>query len=141
MAQIVIVESDHAIRETIRYVLEEAGHSVLEFRASSEAIAFLRGSSSCYVVLFDRGMPGKCDAAFVTAIVSDELLSTHHAYICLTTVPSHLRLAESGVFERLAIPTLAKPFDIADLEEAVRQSELLCRLMPPKQAAGPTVTS
>lgn len=141
MAQVVIVESDTAIRETMRYVLEEAGHTVLDFRAAAEAVAFLRGSSSCYVVLFDKGVPGSCDAAFVAAITGDRLLSTRHAYVCLTTAPVHLRAAESGVFERLAIPTLAKPFDITDLEEAVRRSELLCRLLPSQQLAEPTVTS
>lgn len=141
MAQVVIVESDNAIRETIRYVLEEAGHTILEFRTPAEAVAFLRGSSSCYVVVFDRGVPGNGNAAFVAAITGDELLSTRHAYICLTTAPSHLRAAESSVFERLAIPTLAKPFDITDLEEAVKLSELLCRLLPPQEVAEPTVTT
>lgn len=138
MAQVLIVERDDAIRETIRYVLEEEAHTVLEFRSHAEALAFLRGSSSCYVVLFDRGVQGNCDPAFVAAIASDTMLSTRHAYICLTTTPQYLRSAEkSGVFERLAIPTLAKPFDINDLEEAVRQSALLCRLMSSQQAADP----
>jgi DNA-binding NtrC family response regulator len=139
MAQVLIVERDDAIRETIRYVLEEAGHTVLEFRSHAEALAFLRRSSSCYVVLFDRGV-GNCDPAFVAAIAGDEMLSTRHAYICLTTTPGYLRSAESGVFERLAIPTLTKPFDINDLEEAVRQSALLCRLVPSQETAKPAGT-
>lgn len=138
MAQVLIVESDEAIRETIRYILEEAGHIVLELPTSADALAFLRTSSSCYVVLFDRGMPGNCDAAFVAAITGDEQLSIRHAYICLTTAPLQIRSAESGVFERLAIPVLAKPFDITDLEEAVRQSALLCRLIPSQQTEEPT---
>jgi DNA-binding NtrC family response regulator len=138
MTQVVIVESDDAIRETIRYVLEEAGHTILEFRSPAEAVAFLRGSSSCYVVLFDRGVPGNSGAAFAEAITRDKLLPTRHAYICLTTTPQHLRSVESSIFERLAIPTLAKPFDINDLEEAVKRSELLCRLIPTQQAAEPT---
>ena len=138
MAQVLIVERDDAIRETIRYVLEEEAHIVLEFRSHAEALAFLRRSSSCFVVLFDRDVQGNCDPAFVAAIASDTTLSTRHAYICLTTTPQYLRSTESGVFERLAIPTLSKPFDINDLEEAVRQSALLCRLVPLQQAADPT---
>ncbi|HEX8033943.1 MAG TPA: response regulator [Ktedonobacterales bacterium] len=141
MAQVLIVESDEAIRETIRYILEDAGHIVIEIRSHAEALAFLRRSSSCHVVLFDRGVQENCDLAFVAAISRDEVLSTRHAYICLTTTPEYLRSAESGVYERLAIPTLAKPFDINDLEEAVRQSALLCRLMPSQQTVEPTGTN
>lgn len=140
MAQILIVDGDDAISETMRYVLEEAGHSVLELPDYAQALAFLRSSSSCYVVLFDRGVPGRHDSAFLAAITEDEVLSRRHAYICLSTTPLHLRSVEHDIFDRLAIPIIAKPFNIADLEEAVRRSAWLCTLIvsPQGQIAEPT---
>lgn len=131
MAQVVIVDGDDAISETMRYILEEAGHSVLEMPDDVNALAYLRSSPSCCVVLFDRGVPGWYDSAFVAAITGNEVLFRRHAYICLSTVPAHLRSYESRRFDRLAIPVIAKPFDIADLEEAVRQSAQMCGVMSP----------
>ena len=141
MAQVLIVDGDNAISETMRYVLEEAGHTVLELPDHAQALAFLRSSSSCYVVVFDSGVPGRHDSAFVVALIEDEMLSRHHAYICLSTIPLHLRSVEHNIFDRLAIPIITKPFNIEELEEAVRQSARLCELTSPQeQIAEPTDT-
>lgn len=141
MVQVLIVDGDDAISETMRYVLEEAGHSVLELPNYTKALAFLRSSPSCCVVIFDRGVPGRYGSAFVAAITGDEMLSRQHAYICLSTSPSHLRSVENDIFDRLAIPIIAKPFDIEGLEEAVRQSAQLCKLIGPgQQVQEPTRT-
>ncbi len=131
MAQVLIVDGDDAISETMRYILEEAGHSVLEMPDTAKAMAYLRSSSSCCVVLFDRGAPGWYDSAFVATIISDEMLLRRHSYICLSTTPAHLRSVESSIFEHLGIPIMAKPFDIADLEAAVSQAAQVCVVSSP----------
>lgn len=131
MAQVLIVDGDDAISETMRYILEEAGHTVLALPDYAKALAFLRSSSSCCVVLFDRGAPGWNDSAFIDTITSDEMLLRRHAYICLSTTPAHLRSVESKIFDRLAIPIMAKPFDIADLEAAVSQAAQICVVITP----------
>jgi DNA-binding NtrC family response regulator len=136
MVQVLIVDGDDAISETMRDILEEAGHSVLQLADCAEALAFLSASRSCCVVLFDWGVPGVCNTAFFEAIVGDEMLFTRHAYICMTTDPLYLSHAERTIFDRLAIPIVAKPFDIGDLEDAVRQSARLCKLLSPQRAAG-----
>lgn len=133
MAQVLIVDGDEAISETMRYILEEAGHSVLEMPDYAEALAHLRTAPSCCVVLFDRSMRWEYDTAFVAAITGDERLATRHAYICLTTAPLYLKTAEMSVFDRLAIPVVAKPFDIDDLEEVVRRSAQICALVSSPQ--------
>lgn len=134
MVQVLIVDGDNAISETLRDILEEAGHSVLQLADRARALAFLSASPSCCVVLFDRGVPGVCSTPFFEAIVGDEMLLARHAYICMTTDPLYLSSAERAIFNRLAIPIVAKPFDIRDLEEAVRQSARLCKLMSLQQA-------
>ncbi len=133
MGQVLVVEGDVAVSETMRSILEDAGYMVVEVPDYGEAVRLLHKARSCQVVLFDRGVPGrsKAVAAFLAAIASDEPLRQRHVYVCLSAVPPTICPEDQALFERLGIPILAMPFDIEALEEVVARSARLCQLMPP----------
>src|SRR6516165_4584281 len=58
VTQVLVVDDDDAIRETLRSVLEDAGYTVVEDHDGLAAVQRLRRSRTPMVVLLDLMMPG-----------------------------------------------------------------------------------
>jgi len=115
MAHVLIVDDDEGIRESLRYALEDAGHTVLEVPDGIEALKLLRESSQRMVVLVDLMMPGLDGAGVLGAVAADPQLASQYAYILMTANPRTLPPAFAGLLQSLAVPYFAKPFDVDDL--------------------------
>jgi CheY-like chemotaxis protein len=116
---ILVVDDDDAIRETLRFALEDAGYQVSEAAEGMAALRLLRATRDRMVVLLDLMMPGLDGAGVLGAVAGDHQLATQHTYILLTANTRTLTLAFANLLTNLQVPTLRKPFDIDDLLKAI----------------------
>lgn len=115
MAHVLIVDDDEGIRESLRYVLEDAGHEVEEAADGLAGLELLRDSHERMVVLLDLMMPGLDGAGVLGAVSGDHRLTRQYVYILMTANPRTLPLAFSHLLHSLDVPYFAKPFDVDDL--------------------------
>jgi sigma-B regulation protein RsbU (phosphoserine phosphatase) len=123
-ASLLIVDDNEAIRESIRLLLEDAGYTILEASNGHDALTVLRESSQPLVVLLDDRMPDLSGEEVLRAVLRDRQLRRRHTFILLSAAP-HLsrRLRLQRMLQALAIEVVPKPFDVADLEEAVVRAQ------------------
>jgi CheY-like chemotaxis protein len=119
---ILVVDDDDAIRETLRFALEDAGYQVSEAAEGMAALRLLRSTRERMVVLLDLMMPGLDGAGVLGAVAGDHQLATKHSYILVTANTRTLTLAFANLLSNLHVPTLRKPFDIDDLLKAVARA-------------------
>ncbi len=124
MAQVLVVDDDEGIRESIRFALEDDGYEVFEAAGAEPALALLRTLSDPLVVMLDLVMQGG-DGTVVLRAARDEPGLDNHCYILLTAMPlSHYALPED-LYSLLIFPVIAKPFELdallASVEEAVKR--------------------
>ncbi len=123
LAQVLVVDDDHSIRDTLRLLLEDAGYSVAEAGNGVEALALLRDERASYITLLDLRMP-QLDGAGLLGIVAEEPdLVSRHSFILMTADARALSPLFSSHLTRLAVPVLSKPFDIDDLFDLVERAE------------------
>jgi two-component system chemotaxis response regulator CheY len=122
MAQVLVVDDDQDIRETIRFLLEDAGHEVFEAQDGLEALKLLQASPHPMVVLLDFMMPRLDGAGVLGTVAGDRYLASCHRYILMTAVQWSLPQALNSLLKDLAVPVLFKPLDIDQLLDAVDQA-------------------
>jgi CheY-like chemotaxis protein len=124
LAPLLIVDDNEAIRESIRLLLEDAGYTILEASNGNDALTVLRESSQPLVVLLDDRMPDLGGEEVLRAVLRDRQLRRRHTFILLSGQP-HLsrRLRLQRLLQALAIEVVSKPFDVADLDEAVVRAQ------------------
>jgi CheY-like chemotaxis protein len=116
MARVLIVDDDEGIRETVRFLLEDAGHEVVEARDGATGLDILRTSADPLVVLLDYRMP-RMDGGEVLRVAAEGGLATRHAFAMMLASPYLLNRDSSGQVQvgSFHIPVVAKPFDIDSL--------------------------
>lgn len=117
--RVLVVDDDTAIRETIRFALEDAGYSVAEAVDGLAALKQLRAGSDRMVVLLDLMMPGLDGAGILGAVAGDARLASQYAFVLITASTKTLTLAFANLLQNLSVPILTKPFDIDILLEVV----------------------
>lgn len=122
VAHVLIVDDDEAIRETLRFALEDANHVVNEATDGAAALNTLRRSKEPMVVLLDLMMPGLDGAGVLGVVSGDQYLATHFAYILVTANSKTLPLAFVNLLANLDVPVLSKPFDIDVLLSVVERA-------------------
>ncbi len=127
--RVLVVDDDEAIRETLRFALEDAGYDVLEASDGLSALRILRSTAERLVVLLDLMMPGLDGAGVLGAVAGDARLASQFAYILVTANSRTLTLAFANLLTNLQVVTITKPFDLDALLDVVHQaSERLTRL-------------
>jgi CheY-like chemotaxis protein len=121
-ARVLVVDDDEAIREAMRLALEEAGYEVLEASDGLSALRILRATTERLVVLLDLMMPGLDGAGVLGTVAGDTRLASQFAYILVTANTKTLTLAFANLLTNLRVTTIAKPFDLDALLDAVRQA-------------------
>jgi CheY-like chemotaxis protein len=120
-----VVDDDEAIRESVRWVLEDAGCVVDEAADGRHALNHLHASRKPLVVLVDWKMPGMDGHRLLEVVAADEALAERHAFILMTANDKTLPLAVANLLVRLHVPVVGKPFDldalVATVEEAGRR--------------------
>jgi len=119
MAQVLVVDDDQDIRETMRFILEDEGHEVFEAPDGLAALDLLRTHPYPLVVLLDFMMPRLDGAGVLGAVAGDHRLATRHAYIMTTASQRGVPGALNNLLTNLSVPILRKPVDIDDLLDAV----------------------
>lgn len=121
-----LVDDDPGIRESLRFLFEDAGYVVEEAEGGAEALATLQADALPRIVLLDRMMPRMDGAATLRAIVEQPAIFTHVAVLFMTARNDPPQPDITALLERHAIPTIIKPFDLdALLAEVARANTRL----------------
>ncbi len=114
-APILVVDDDHQLCQTIRWMLEEEGFAVQTAADGREAVALLTAQRPA-LVLLDKGLP------LMNGDAVAEQVRAHYAL----TVPIILMTADGQATEMSqrigAVSHLRKPFDFDDLISQVQQA-------------------
>jgi CheY-like chemotaxis protein len=112
--QILLVEDDTAIRESLSECLELEGLGVRAFADGAAALAWLTSGGRAQVAVVDLVMPRLSGEDFLRALRGDP---------ALRALPVVLMTAASGGKDGLpaADVLLSKPFELADFLAAVRR--------------------
>ncbi len=119
---VLIVDDDEGIRETLRFMLEDAGYSVVEAENGSVALDRLRTSHGSMVVLLDVKMPVLSDEQLLEKVVQEPQLLQRHAFIVDTASPQAVNPQMLKLMTKLSIPFVPKPFGIDELLTTIRQA-------------------
>jgi CheY-like chemotaxis protein len=109
---ILVVDDDRGIRETLGDVLRDEGHRVLLARDGVEALKLLRDGRLPRLILLDLSMPGMSGEEFLRFQRADDALACI-AVVVLSADPS-VGSSLTGVSGRLK-----KPVDLHELLEMV----------------------
>ena len=116
---ILVVDDDASIRETLRELLEDAGYSVTEAHDGLQALEYLRKSPAPVVVLLDLMMPRMDGSAVLGAVAGDLGRLRRHAYIMMTAGHQTMSLAFAHLLTDLEVEVIHKPFDIDQLLDLI----------------------
>jgi len=121
---VLIVDDDISIRETLRSLLEDAGYAVFEVHDGLQALDYLRKTPSPMIVLLDLMMPRLDGAGLLGAVAGDSRRLVRHRYILMTASHETLSLAFVHLLSDLSVPVVHKPFDIDKLLEIIASRKL-----------------
>lgn len=122
MAWVLVADDDLAIRETIELALLDAGHMVVLAPDGAVALDELRGAARRYVVLLDHLMPRLDGFNVLRAVAADAQLRERHAYLLVSASPRLLTGDEMALLASLSVALVPKPFDLADLLDAIERA-------------------
>lgn len=114
-----VVDDDEDTRDTLRFMLEDSGYTVVEAVNGSQALKMLHASDVPLVTLLDLDMPQLDGIAVLETVAQDAHLKACHAFILLTAVSrNHYRGVEQ-ICADLSAPLIPKPFDVDMLLDLV----------------------
>lgn len=119
MAQVLVVDDDAPIRETLRLMLEDEGYVFLEAANGAQALAQLHDETRRLVVLLDMIMPQPDGVAVLRAVAEDAKLTRRHEYIVATAGDDAFVSSVEPLVATVSAQVVRKPFDIDEVLEAV----------------------
>src|SRR5690348_404741 len=122
MPRVLVVDDDDAIRETLRFVLEDAGYNVTEAANGLDALDVLYTSAEPLIVLLDIMMPLLSGAGVLGVVAEDERLAERNVFVIVTANTLPFSKPFAMLIDRLNIKVVSKPFDIDDLLGVVAQA-------------------
>lgn len=126
--RVLVVDDDLAIRETVRFLLEDIGYEVSEAPDGLAALRRLREGIGPLVVLLDMMMPRMDGANVLRAVLDDPRLAHRCTFIVITAGTGTVTLPVKRLLDLLGVPVVYKPFDIDDLLVVIEDAmERLCR--------------
>jgi CheY-like chemotaxis protein len=115
MAWVLIVDDDPDIRETLQYVLRDAGYAIVEVADGEDALDVLRATPYHAVVLLDLLMPGMDGREVLDILQTDHALAKRHAFVLMSANHQALQRVPPQLLSELKITLLPKPFDVSEL--------------------------
>jgi len=117
MARALVIDDDQDIREVVRIVLTEEGHTVTTAVDGVQALSLLTDSAEPFVALVDYHVPQLTGWRVLQHVAARPEIAERHAFIFMTgdlralgSLPTDLSGSGCGVVE-----TLTKPFDLETL--------------------------
>ena len=111
--RILVVDDDDAVRGLAKEMLEEMGHAVVEATSGRSALELLREGSRCDLLLVDFAMP----------LMNGSECATEARKVCpdlsILFMTGYVDNDALKRWSELGVRTLNKPFQYADLAEAV----------------------
>lgn len=111
LPMILLVEDDHDVRRIIRRKLAEIGYPLVEAENSAEALRLLGRIKEIGILLSDIGIPGEMDGNSLASCVRAEFPEI--GIVLMSGQTNFSSVKDQN------IPFLRKPFDVADLSEAL----------------------
>ena len=112
---VLVVDDDGPIRQTLRWVLEDAGYPILEAPDGVAALDVVRRDPRRLIVLLDLLMPQLDGYGVLRAVAANPALAERRVYVLLSAqgrmIPPELR--------DLLFAVVPKPFELADLLDTV----------------------
>jgi CheY-like chemotaxis protein len=127
MANILIVEDDVALRDTVRDLLTAWHYDVAVVGKGAQALEFLRTTRARTVVLLDVRLPDSTGLDVLRRVVADPSITAQLTFVLMTAYPQlvpPLTGVEGADLLRVSVPVVAKPFKyavlLAQIEKAAR---------------------
>jgi two-component system, OmpR family, response regulator CpxR len=121
---VLVVDDDPDIRETLRFVLEDAGYPVYSAENGKEALAILATAERLPgLILLDLMMP---------VMSGDEMLKALKTVRALAQIPVTIVTASGAPMPPLATGLLKKPVDLDVLLRIVERS---CQVLPKRSTS------
>lgn len=118
MVQVLIVDDEEVLRESLRLVLEDEGYLVAEAIDGLAGLEYLRASDRPIVVVLDLLMP-RLNGVEVLEHVADDPELGRHRFMMLTAQRRNLTPAQEAKLRHMRVPIMAKPYEIDDLLSTV----------------------
>ena len=134
--QVLVVDDDRGIRETIKLALEEEEYAVAEARDGLAALRLLRDDPAPRVVLLDLRMPKLGGMGVLREAARDPELLMRCAFVLVTANLHTLDASELALLDELRVPTVEKPFELDELLAIVAAAAY--RITPPKPGSPPS---
>ena len=109
---VLIVDDDDAIRESLRWALEEEGYTVYEAPDGKPALVRLCEHPEGMVVVLDIELPSMDGVGLMQVLAAQASLAERHAYIIITAHRGTLPPVAEHLFTRLGATVFGKPFDL-----------------------------
>jgi CheY-like chemotaxis protein len=122
MARVLIVDDEQDIRDTIRFILEDAGYEVIEADDGAAALGALRASGTPLVVLLDLLLPRVSGIDVMKAVLDDPALSRRSAFLLMTADSANLKQQADPLLAQMSAQVISKPFDVDVLLAMVDQA-------------------
>jgi PAS domain S-box-containing protein len=107
---IIVVDDDMLVLVNTRAMLEDFGHTVIEASSGAQALELIRANPQVDLVITDQAMPQMSGMQLIAAV------QVEWPQLAVLLVSGY---AEMPTNPKFMVPKLAKPFTLADLQEAV----------------------
>jgi CheY-like chemotaxis protein len=121
---VLVVEDDRDTRETLAWILEDAGYTVFTDPDGMSALTRLRTHPTPLVVLLDWWMPGVDGMAVLHTMAADAPEARRHVYLLLTAMRDAARPLLAELPAHLSVTPVGKPFNVDDLLAIVEHAAL-----------------
>ena len=126
MAFVLIADDEQEIRATLRFLLEDAGHTVIEAEDGMAALSLLRTMPQRAVVLLDLVMPRMSGVEVIDTVMREPELLARHAFVLVTASnPKTERPQLAELLDQVPAQMVLKPFDIDVMLDTVERAALL----------------
>ncbi|MGZ3581450.1 MAG: response regulator [Ktedonobacterales bacterium] len=123
MAHVLVIDDDDGIRESLRIMLEDAGHTVTDAANPDQGLTLLRSASRPYVVLLDLVMPNSDPDALLREVRPDPSLARHCYVAVLATPPRGFSADVQQLLADVCLGVVLKPFELDVLMAAVERAD------------------
>lgn len=122
MTRVLIVDDEQDIRDTLRFILEDAGYEVIEAGDGEIALEVLRASDVALVVLLDLLLPRLNGIDILKAAIADPYHIGRHTYLLMTADNAILRQQADPLLTQVSAQVISKPFDVDNLLAMIAQA-------------------
>ena len=133
--QVLVVDDDREIRESLVWLLTDAGYGACQAEDGRAALAILRESAFPVVVLLDYRMPDIDGEAVLRAVTADADLK-RHAYVLITAERAVVTKGVEQLLAQIAAPIIQKPFDLDAVLQVVDAAARRIVWPPPSIGGG-----